>query len=449
MSHELESIARQALRLAQAHGVSDAECSVSEGDEFEVKVRLGEIETLKEAGSRGAGIRVFLGTCAGSAYTSDLTEEGLQRMVRSAVELARIATEDPFAGLPAAAELGSLEGDLELFSPDVPALDPARRIEMARAAEKAALDFDPRISNSEGASYGSYTGAQAFANTRGFCGSYRASSCSLSVVPVVNEEGQRERDYWYSSSRRLGGLESPAEVGRRAAERALRRLGARKVATQKVPVIFEPRTARSLIGHLFEAVAGESIYRDSSFLAGRLGQTVAAPCVTVIDDATLPGLFGTTPFDDEGVPSRRTPVIEAGTLRNYLLNSYSARKLGLKTTGNASRGLGGNPGTGPGNLYLLAGDSSPDQIISSVKSGFYVTELLGSGVNIVNGDYSRGAAGLWIEDGQLAYPVHEVTIAGNLRRMLEEIEAVGSDLEFRSSIAAPTVLIREMTVSGH
>ena len=265
----------------------------------------------------------------------------------------------------------------------------------------------------------------------------------------MKEDGRLERDYWYSSSRGLRGLESPEAVGRRAAERTLRRLGARKVATTKVPIVFEPRTARTLVSHIFEAVAGESIYRDSSFLSGRLGQSIAAPCVTVIDDATLPGLFGTTPFDDEGVPSRCTPVIEAGTLRSYLLNSYCARKLGLKTTGNASRGLGGNPGTGPGNLYLSAGNVSPEAIISSVKSGLYVTELLGSGVNIVNGDYSRGAVGLWIENGRLSFPVHEVTIAGNLRRMLEEIEAVGSDLEFRSSVAAPTVLIREMTVSGH
>jgi PmbA protein len=257
-----------------------------------------------------------------------------------------------------------------------------------------------------------------------------------------------ERDYWFSTARGLAGLEKPEDVGRIAAERALRRLGAVKVETRKVPVVFEPRTARALVDHIFDAVHGGAVYRNESFLAGKLGERVASEKLTVIDDGTMPGLFGTSPFDDEGVPTRRTVVIEKGVLRSYLLNSYTARKLGLKTTGNASRGLAGNAGVGNGNLYIEKGDSSPEQLVAGIRDGFYVTELMGFGANIVTGDYSRGAAGLWIRNGELAFPVSEVTIAGTLQQMLLNLEAVGADFEFRGSMAAPTLVISEMTVGG-
>jgi len=257
-----------------------------------------------------------------------------------------------------------------------------------------------------------------------------------------------ERDYWYTMARGFSGLEAPEQVGRMAAQRALRRLNAVKVDTQRVPVVFEPRTARSLLDNIFEAVHGMSIYRQESFLAGKLGEKVASEDVTVIDDATLPGLFGTSPFDDEGVASRRTVVIERGVLKSYLMNTYAARKLGLKTTGNASRGLTGNAGIGHGNFFLEPGVQTPEQIIAGILNGFYVTELMGFGVNVVTGDYSRGAAGLWIRNGELAFAVSEVTIAGNLNDMLKGIEAIGSDLEFRGSVAAPTIKMGEMTVGG-
>ena len=237
-------------------------------------------------------------------------------------------------------------------------------------------------------------------------------------------------------------------MGRIAARRALRRLNAVKVETQKVPVVFEPRTARSLLDNLFEAVHGMSIYRHESFLAGKLGEQVAGDNVTIVDDGTLPGLFGTSPFDDEGVPSRRTVVIDRGVLKSYLLNSYAARKMGMKTTGNAARGLAGNAGIGHGNFFIEKGVQTPEQMVAGISNGFYVTELLGFGVNIVTGDYSRGAAGLWIRNGELAFAVSEVTIAGNLTDMLRNLETVGADLEFRSSVAAPTLKIGEMTVAG-
>ena len=430
-----------------AAGATDAECTVSEGEEFSAGIRLGEVETLKEAGSRGAGLRILIGRKTGSSYTSDLSPEGIRLMVSSAIELAAVTTDDPFADLPGTAELGSISGDLQLYNDDVAGLQPGFKIELAKRAEKAALSVDPRITNSEGASFDSHLGRRVFANSRGFAGDYRSSYCSISAVPVAKQGDSMERDYWFSTARGFLGLEQPEDIGRKAAERALRRLGAVKVETQKVPVIFEPRTARSLLESIFEAVEGRSIYRQASFLQGRIGERVASEGVTVIDDGTIPGLFGTSPFDDEGVPTRRTPVIEKGVLKSYLLNTYSARKLGLKTTGNAARGLTGNAGIGHGNLYLEKGARTPAQLIGGIKNGFYVTELIGSGVNIATGDYSRGAAGLWIRDGELAFAVSEVTIASTLQQMLTTLEAA-DDLEFRGSTASPTVMIAEMTVGG-
>jgi PmbA protein len=411
-------------------------------------VRLGEVETLTEAGSRGAGLRVLAGKRVGSAYTSDLTEDGIRRMVDSALELSTITTEDPFAGLPAEADLGSIDVDLQLFSPTVAGLSTDWKIEQAQAAEAAAFAVDKRIANSEGASFSTHLGQTVFANSLGFAGGYKTSSCSLSAVPVAKDGSSMERDFWFSIARSADKLEPADYVGRRAAERALRRLGARKAPTQKAPIIFDPRVARSLVDNLFDAVSGDAIYRGESFLANKLGQRIANENLTLIDDATLPGLFGSSPFDDEGVPSRRTVVIENGVLKSWLLNSYTARKLGMRTTGNASRGITGNASVGHGNLFLQPGDTTPDAMIGSIGNGFYVTELIGFGVNTVTGDYSRGAAGLWIENGKLAYPVSEVTIASTLQEMLNGLETIGSDLEFRGSIASPTLLIREMTVSG-
>ncbi|MCS7026787.1 MAG: metallopeptidase TldD-related protein [Bryobacteraceae bacterium] len=448
LNPELLETAKRVVSMALAKGATGAECTILEGSEFSVNVRRREVETLKDAGSKGAGVRVLVGKRVGSSYTSDLSQEGLVRMVSSAVELARITTEDPYAGLPEEEELGSVAGDLQLFSDDIDAVDTSGRIALAQAAEEAAFRWDPRIVNSEGASFGAYRGCRYFANSRGFAGCYRASSCSISAVPVAKDGDSMERDYWYHISRSFAGLEAPERVGMLAAQRALRRLHPRKAPTQKAPVVFERRVAASLLGDLFEAVAGDSVYRQASFLAGKLDQKVGSSFLTVIDDATIPGLFGSQPFDDEGVPSRRTTVLEKGVLRSYLLNTYTARKLGLKTTGNASRGVTGNASVGHGNFFLEPGPDSPESIIRSVKNGFFVTELIGSGVNIVTGDYSLGATGLWIEGGELAYPVSEVTIAANLKDMLHRVEAVGSDLEFRGSIASPTVLIGEMTISG-
>ena len=436
------------IRQAREAGATDAECTISNGEEFSATVRMGELETLKEAGSRGAGVRVLIGRRMGSSYTSDLTPEGIRYMVSSAIDLAAVTTEDPHASLPDADELGSLQTDLRLFSNDVAGLPTELKIDAAKRAEAAALAYDPRITNSEGGAFDSNIGGRVFANSRGFAGSYRWTYCSLSAVPVATSGESMERDFWYTMARNFAGLEDAESVGRKAAERAVRRLGAVKVDTQKVPVIFEPRVARSLLGNLFDAVEGRAIYRQASFLAGKLGEKVADERITLIDDGTIPGLFGSEPFDDEGVPSRRTPVIERGVFKNYLLNTYTARKLGMKTTGNAARGITGNAGIGHHNFFLEAGEKSPDEILRGVKNGFFVTELIGSGVNTVTGDYSRGAVGIWIKDGELAFPVSEVTIASTLQEMLNGIAEIGNDLDFRGSISAPTVMIGEMTVAG-
>ena len=446
---DLRSLAQDIVRRAMNGGATAAECVVREGDEFSTLVRLGQVETLKESGSRSIGVRVFNGQRAASTYSSDFSGESLDRMVKSALELSKITSEDPCGGIPEASQLGSLTGELDLYHEDVYSLPGPDRIDYARRAEKAALDFDPRIKNSEGGSFDAATGHKVLANSHGFVGEYRRSYCSVSAVPIAQtEDGAMQRDYWYSVARTLSKLESPEHVGKVAAERTLRRLGARKAKTAQVPIIFDPMVATSILEHIFEGVNGDSVYRGASFLAGKLGQKIAGDNVTIIDDGTIPGGFGTSPFDGEGVPTRRTVVIEKGVLHSYLMNTYTAKKLGLATTGNASRGLAGTPGIGPGNYFLQSGPRTPKQMISEIKEGLYVTEFLGHGANLVTGDYSRGASGLWISGGEFAYPVEEITVAGNLKEMFFNISEIANDLEFRGSVASPTLRIDGLTVGG-
>jgi PmbA protein len=451
---DLESLADGVVAQAMRAGATDAEVVAREGDEFSVNVRMGQVETLKESGSRALGLRVFLGKQSGSASTSDLTAEGIVQLVDGALALARVTEEDPFAGLPEPSEFGSISADLHLYFDDVYSLAASERIEWARRAEAAALAADPRITNSDGGSFDASTGRKVLANSRGFVGSYRSSYASVSAAPLAKDaNGQMQRDGWWSSARSFSLLESPEAVGREAARRTLRRLGARRVPTQRVAIVFAPETARSLVGAVFDAASGDAIWRSASFLAGKLGQTIAAPSLTIVDDNTmlLPngvGGFGTSPFDDEGLPSQRTLVVENGILRSYLLNTYTARKLGMKSTHNAARGLAGTPGIGCGNLYIEPGNLTPDQILRDVPTGLYVTSLMGFGVNLVTGDYSRGATGLWIENGELTHAVEEVTIAGNLAEMLRNVSAIGNDLVFRGSVASPTLRIDGMTIAG-
>ncbi len=451
---DLESLAADVVSQAMKAGASDAEVVVREGDEFSVTVRMGEVETLKESGSRGLGLRAFLGKRTGSASTSDLTPDGIRQLVDGAMALAKITEEDSFMGLPEPEEFGSAPGDLHLYFEDVYSLPGPERIAWAKRAEAAALEADPRITNSNGGSFDATTGRKVLANSRGFVGGYRTSYAGVSAAPLaVDVNGQMQRDSWWSGARRIGDLESPEAIGKEAARRTIRRLGARRMPTQQVPVVFAPEVARSLIGSVFEAASGDSIWRHASFLAGKLGEPIAASTLTIVDDnfMLLPtgvGGFGSSPFDGEGLPSRRTVVVEQGVLRNYLLNTYTARKLGMKSTHNASRGLAGAPGIGCGNLYLEPGPLSPEEIIRAIPAGLYVTSLMGFGVNLVTGDYSRGATGIWIENGQLTHAVEEITIAGNLADMLRNVTAIGNDLVFRGSVASPTLRIDGMTLAG-
>ena len=444
-----KELAQDIVRRAMNSGATAAECVIREGDEFSTLVRLGQVETLKESGSKAIGVRVFNGKRAASTYSSDFSREGLDRMLKSALELSRITSEDPYAGIPEPEQLGSISGDLDLYYADVYSLPGEERISYARRTEKAALDYDPRIKNSEGGSFDAATGHKVLANSHGFVGEYRRSYCSVAAVPIAqNESGAMQRDYWYSVARSLSRLESPEHVGKTAAQRTLRRLGARKVKTAHVPVVLDPLVACSMLEHIFEGVNGDSVYRGASFLAGKLGAKIAAERVNVIDDGTMIGGFGTSPFDGEGIPTRRTVVIENGVLKSYLLNSYTARKLGLQTTANASRGLAGTPSISPGNYFLQPGSKTPQAIISEIKQGLYVTEFLGHGVNLVTGDYSRGASGLWISGGELSYPVEEITVAGNLKDIFFNISEIANDLEFRGSVACPTIRIDGLTVGG-
>jgi PmbA protein len=369
--------------------------------------------------------------------------------VAETVTLAKAVVEDPISGLPAAECMATEQPDLDLY--DDTRLDTDRQIELAKRAEGAALASDERITNSEGADFDSSWGRVVLGNSHGFLGEYRSSSYSLAVSPVAVDpvSGAMQRDAWYDVRRKFQKLDQPEAIGIEAAKRTVRRLGARKVGTKRVPVVFDQETAGSLLGNLCSAASGYALYKGASFLGGQLEKPLAPDWFTVYDDGRLVGGLGSRPFDGEGLPTRKNTIVDKGVLTSYLLDTYSGKKLGLPSTGNASRSVGESPSVGPTNFYLSPGTRSAEDIIRTVKDGLYVTELIGFGINMVTGDYSRGAGGFWIENGELAYPVEEITIAGNLKHMFKDMELIGSDLVFRGRIASPTVKIAEMMVAGN
>lgn len=444
----MEATLAAVLEHATRGGATAADAVMVESSAFAAGIRLGAIEKLTDARERRLGLRVFTGASSAIAATADLSAVGLERFAADTVALARVTAADPLAGLPEGGALAADRPDLDLFDAAATAPNPDDALAKARAAEEAALSTDPRLSNSEGAEFSQDASTIAYASTLGFTGSYRRSSFHLGVEPVATHDGGMQRDFWYARARHLARLEDPVAIGKRAAERTLRRLGARRVKTQEAPVIFESTVAVSLLGHLAGAVTGQSLYRGTSFLLGRLGDTIASPLMTVVDDGRMARGHGSRPFDAEGLPTRQTMVVERGVLRSYLLDTYSARRLGLASTGNAARAIGDSPGASPTNFYLQAGTHTPEAIIASVDRGLLVTELIGFGVNPVTGDYSRGAVGLWIEHGEIVYPVEEITIAGNLLDMFRDLEMIGNDLDFRGSMAAPMVKIRNLTIAG-
>ncbi|MDR4459497.1 MAG: TldD/PmbA family protein [Nitrospirales bacterium] len=442
-------LAAEVLKRAKALGATEADLLVAEGDSVSVQVRMSEVDRLSKAREKVLGIRVFFGKRSASSSTSDFSKASLDRLVSDTCSLAKAVVEDETSGLPAPDHMMINIPDMDMKDDRQLTVD--EEIDLAKRAEQSAFSADPRITNSEGAECSAGYGSILLANSHGFVGSYASSSYSLSVSPIAldSQNGGMQRDYWYSVKRKFHELDSPETIGQEAARRTVRRLGSRAITTQEVPVIFDPETAKGLLGHISSAVSGYSLYKGASFLLGQLGKAIASDLVTVIDDGRLAGGLGSRPFDGEGLPTRQTMVIDKGVLSSYLLDTYSGRKLGMASTGNASRSVGENPTVGATNLFLTPGASSPDEILKSIKRGLYVTELIGFGVNLVTGDYSRGAVGFWVENGELTHPVEEVTIAGNLQQILKDIEMVGNDLEFRGRVASPTVKIRKMMVAGH
>jgi PmbA protein len=442
-------LAADVLSRARACGATEADVIVADGETFSVQVRVGAVDRLTKAREKRLGLRVFVGKRSATTSTSDFSLDSLDRLVSETCILAKAVVEDPVSGLPDPSQMAQEWPALGLY--DATQLQTEVQIDLAKRAEAAAFAADQRITNSEGSEFDSSSGRVVLANSHGFVGSYKSSSFSLSVSPIATEPGTgaMQRDSWYEVQRKFARMASAESIGQEATRRAVRRLGARKVGTKRVPVVFDQEMAGSLLANLCSAVSGYGLYKRASFLLDQLGHTVASDHITVHDDGRMEGGLGSRPFDGEGLPTRKNTIVERGVLKSYLLDTYSGRKLGQASTGNASRSVGDNPSVGPTNFYLVPGMKTAEQIIGSVKEGLYVTELIGFGINMVTGDYSRGASGFWIENGELAYPVEEITIAGNLKQMFKDIELVGSDLVFRGRIASPTLKIGEMMVAGN
>jgi PmbA protein len=442
----LLDVCEQLVTFAKKAGASDAEAYAERTRESSVKVREGNVEELQQATSKGVGLRVFSAGRLGFAYGTDFSKEGLRGLAQSAVSLAKGAAKDQFNELPRGAQLGrGPEGD---YDPAIEDIDPAWKLRAAHAAERAAAQVDRRVSKFDSTGAGDFLASSAIASSRGASGVSRASYAYLYCSPVAEADGQLQTASWADTKRRLSELQAPEEIGRIAAQRAARMLGARKVKTQKAAIIFEPRQAAGFLAGLSGAVNGDLVHKKSSFLAKLLGKRIASEKVTLVDDATLAGGLATRPFDGEGVVSQRTVIVDRGVLESFLYDTYTARKAGARSTGNASRGWSSLPHIGTSNFVLERGSANADEIVRGTKRGLLVTAMLGSGANVVTGEYSRGANGLWIEDGQIAHAVQEVTVSGSLLDLLQAIDAVGDDLDLRSSTAAPTLRVAEAVISG-
>ena len=443
-------LAGRAVELAVARGAEQCDAIALAHTESTVSIRLGEIEKLIEAGSRSLGLRVIDGGRTAVCSTSDFTDAAFERFVAETVELARISAPDEYAGLPEPELLAAGGGGaLRLYDERIESLPLDERIEMARACEAAALAFDPRITNSEGAGLSTRTGEVALANSRGFAASYPATSISLSTEALADDaDGKKRNAFWFSAERSLRALMDPETLGRIAAQRAVDQLGARKAETKRAPVIFEPMMAARFAGDVARCATGGALYRGATFLAGRTGEAIGSPLVTIVDDPTRPARAGSRPFDGEGVASRRTVLFEKGRFEGFLFDCYTARRMDARTTGAAQRGVASLPEPGPANLIFEPGETPAEEIVADTKEGLLVTALMGFGFNPTTGDYSRGVGGFWIENGQIAYPVAEANVSGDAASMLAAVDAVGSDLTWFGPSAAPTVRVAGMTVSG-
>ncbi|KIF82386.1 metalloprotease PmbA [Noviherbaspirillum autotrophicum] len=443
---QLQQLAQDVLRFAKEKGASDASVEISEGNGLSVTVRKGQIETIEQNKDKGIGVTVYLGEGRhirrGNASTSDFSQQSLKDTVEAAYDIARFTAEDDCAGLPDAETLEMHPLDLKLCYPWLISTEEA--VEIAKRCEAAAFAVDKRITNSEGASVYAQQSHFVSANSRGFMGGYPYSRHTISVAPIAGRGSNMQRDDWYSSTRDPAKLAKPEDVGRYAAERALARLNARKLDTRKCPVLFEAPLAAGLLGAFVQAVSGGALYRKSSFLLDSIGKQVFPSHIQVLEDPHVIGAVGSSPFDEEGVKTRRRDVVKDGVVQGYFLSTYSARKLGMQTTGNAG---------GSHNLALTSLLTTPEDdfaaMLKKLGTGLLVTELMGQGVNYVTGDYSRGASGYWVENGVIQYPVEEITIAGNMKDMFQQIVAVGADTLIRGTKEVGSILIESMTVAGN
>jgi len=436
---ELMQVIELVLAQARGAGASQCEADASLQRGLTATVRLGEVDTVEYQRDRGLGVTVYFGRRKGSASTGDLSDAAVRATVEKACAIARYTAEDACAGLADPADLAREIPDLDLYHRWD--LDPDQAVELARGCEAAGMALDRRLTNSEGASVGNQRGVRVYGNSHGFLAGYASSSHSISCVLLASEDGDMQRDFWYSTARDPADLENAAAIGRRAAENTIARLGARRLATQRASVLFVPEMARSLIHSFIGAIRGGSQYRKSSFLLDSAGQRVFPAFLQIDERPHVPKGLASSPFDGEGVATRDRQLVIDGVVQGYVLDSYSARKLGLKTTGNAD---------GVHNLFVRSSQWSPtrEELLRTMGTGLLVTELMGQGVNPVTGDYSRGASGFWVENGAIAYPVHEITIAGNLREMFGEIAAVGGDVDERGGLHLGSVLIGDLTIAG-
>jgi PmbA protein len=446
----LRSIAEKVVARAVKRGAKQAEAYLETQRESSVRVRDGDVEDLTQSTSRGLGLRLIRGQRLGFAYTTDLSPASLDGLVDRALALAKVAAPDAANQLPTAADLKVRNPALELFDPAVAELSTEWKIDAAKTMERSARAVDRRVSNFESVGAGDQVSEVAIASSEGLSDHYRSSAVVLYCMPVAQgDDGKLQTGYWIDYRRKLSQLQPAEEIGRIAAERAVRMLGAERGPTCRVPVILDPLQAAGFFGGLLGALNGKLVYQKASFLTGRLGQRIAAPELDVIDDGLLPLGLGTSPFDGEGLATRRTPLLEKGVLKTFLYDTYSAHKAKARSSATASRGYQSLPSIGATNILVRTDRPTPAaEIVRGVKRGLYVTAMLGRGADTVTGDYSRGANGIWIENGELTRPVHEITVAGSLLDMLTKIDAIGDDPEFRGSIGAPTIRFSELTVAG-
>ena len=437
VQQSLQATAEEAVKVARTLGADQVETFVSYTEGLSVTVRMGELESVERQRDRALAITVYVGGRKGSASTAQFSPAAVEETTRKALSIASFTAEDQYAGLADEQLMAQEAPDLDLYHPWELPVEAAE--ELALRTEDVARAADPRIKNSEGASVSTGGGVQVYANSHGFCGGYATTNHSLSCCVIAEGENELERDYWLTVARNPEVLETPEQVGAEAAYRTLRRLGARQLSTRQVPVVYPAELARGLFGHLVAAIRGTNQYRKASFLLDACGDQIFPEFVAIDEDPFIPGAMGSAPFDSEGVATRQRTLIDNGVLRGYVLSSYSARRLGLQTTGNAG---------GVHNLVVKPTAGSLEQLLSDCPEVFLVGELLGQGVDTVSGDYSRGAAGFWIENGEIVHPVHEVTIAGNLKDLFHGIRAVGSDVDSRGTVRCGSVLIDSLTVAG-